>query len=378
MPKPKFAQTPGVCAQTEVAVSDGANRGPAGSCVHSPNPYVVVAHKLGGMNEHSLPKTTLALLVAFAATIGVAQTAAATVPVSATVTSPAQHAYYQSMPDMAFETVGAVPGADCVITYPDSSSSGLAACHETTVGTDSYTWNPTTATGWGGSFPDGSYTYELDVYDGGSGTAAYFSPFTLDSTAPVVTITPIAGNSTLQARPTFYYAVTDANADSSFCSYDGGAGVACAQSTSPATPLAPGVHTLTVTHTDLALNTGGSTYQFTVLRPSVTKATPFLSTSKVKSGKLHVPVRWSFEIGSGASTATACSGTVKLSVVPKGMKPVTVSAKLSQEVGSEACQAKAVFVLSKKAKNRKATLSAKFAGGPNLAAFSKSVSGKRL
>lgn len=330
---------------------------------------------LGDMIQTFMRKTGLAILVAIAASLFAISPAFATVLPSATVYSPAQNAYYQSMPDLEFEPVDWT-SVECTIRYPNMTYSMTLPCNETNMGSGLYKWNPTTASGWGGAFPDGSYEYILDVI--GSGGATYYSPFILDSTAPAISITPIAGNSTLQSQPTFYYSVTEANAGSSSCSFDGGPATACAQSTSPALPLAPGAHTVTVTHTDLALNTGGATYQFTVLKPTVTKAKPFLSTSKVKRGKLRVPVRWSFEVGSGASTASACSGTVKLGVTPKGMKKVTVNAKLSPEVGSQACKAKVTFKLPKKAKNRKAKLTAKFAGSARFAAFNKSVSGKRL
>lgn len=330
---------------------------------------------LGGMIENSMRKTGLAILVVIAASLFAISPAFATVTPSATIYAPTNDAYYQSMPDLDFEPFD-WSSFECTIRYPDMTYSATAACGETNISAGVYRWNPTTAPGWGGSFPDGSYEYTLDVL--GSGVASYGSWFTLDSTAPATSITPIDGDSTLDSQPTFYYSVTEVNAGTSSCSFDGGPATACAGSTSPASPLAPGVHTVTVTHTDLALNTGGSSYQFTVLKPGVSKATPFLSTGKIKSGKLRVPVRWTFEISNGASTATACVGTVKLSVTPKGMKRVTIRAKLAPETGSQACRAKATFKLAKKAKNRKAKISATFAGSANLAAFNKSKSGKRL
>jgi hypothetical protein len=120
-----------------------------------------------------------------------------------------------------------------------------------------------------GPLAPGAYTFEVQASDGVS-TASDTRSFTVDTAAPVVTITSGPTGATSDATPTFGFSVDDATATAT-CWVDGGAPASCTSPYTTAT-LADGPHTLHVRATDGAGNQGDASRAFSVdtVAPGVT------------------------------------------------------------------------------------------------------------
>jgi hypothetical protein len=108
---------------------------------------------------------------------------------------------------------------------------------------------------------DGAHTFTVQATDpaGNIGSATY--SWTIDTTAPTVTITSAPASSTSSTSASFTF--TSSEAASLACKLDAGAFAAC---TSPQTysGLAAGAHTFTVQASDPAGNVGSASYSWTI------------------------------------------------------------------------------------------------------------------
>ncbi len=111
---------------------------------------------------------------------------------------------------------------------------------------------------------DGGHTLTVVATDTAGNTGGKTRAFTIDTIAPIVTITtgPIDPTPTNDKTPSFDFTVTGGPATTS-CQIDSGAIASC---TSPFTSaaLADGCHTLTVVATDTAGNAGSTSRAFTI------------------------------------------------------------------------------------------------------------------
>ena len=112
-----------------------------------------------------------------------------------------------------------------------------------------------------GPLGDGTHTFEVSATDaaGNAGTAAY--TWTVDTTAPLVTLGSVPTNPSNDPTPSFAFS-TEADAHVT-CSLDGVAIERCT-SPQPLGPLPDGTHTFEVSATDAAGNTGTAAHTWTV------------------------------------------------------------------------------------------------------------------
>ena len=117
---------------------------------------------------------------------------------------------------------------------------------------------------------DGAHTFTVRVTDAAGNTGMDMRMFTVDTMAPVVTITAAPTNPTADSTPTFMFTVTGMPMTTQ-CSVDGGMFAACASPFTTAA-LADASHTVIVRATDAAGNTGSDMRTFTVdtTAPTVT------------------------------------------------------------------------------------------------------------
>src|SRR5205814_2160453 len=126
----------------------------------------------------------------------------------------------------------------------------------------------------------GSHTIKVTATDPAGNTGSATTTWTIDTTAPTVTITAQPSSPTNQTSASFSF--TSSKTGSTFqCKLDGGTNTTCTSPTSY-TGLAAGSHTFTVTATDPAGNTGNasSTWTIDTSAPDTTiTASPPASTS---------------------------------------------------------------------------------------------------
>src|SRR5207253_880847 len=140
--------------------------------------------------------------------------------------------------------------------------------------------SPTSYTG----LAAGSHTFTVTATDPAGNTGNASATWTIDTTAPTVTITAQPANPTNSTSASFSF--TSSKTGSTFqCKLDGGTNTTCTSPTSY-TGLAAGSHTFTVTATDPAGNTGNATATWTIdtTAPDTTiTASPPSSTSSTSA-----------------------------------------------------------------------------------------------
>jgi|GEM_PF-6643702 len=145
----------------------------------------------------------------------------------------------------------AVAEADAVECSIDQGDSDYAPCS----GTDSHT----------ASLADGVYLFRVRAI-GHPRDEVVTQEFTVDASAPAVTITSGPNSTTADSSPLFEFTVTDASVVE--CSIDQGVASygPCAYEAShtPSQPLADGAYTFRVRASDGAGNTASATYSFSV------------------------------------------------------------------------------------------------------------------
>jgi arylsulfatase A-like enzyme len=121
---------------------------------------------------------------------------------------------------------------------------------------------------------DGNHVFEVLARDPSSGKvsdpAAAWS-FKVDNAGPAVTFLDAPGVSTRSDRADFRFFLDEGTSGSVRCSIDGGGGSACTSGTFHADHIRPGLHTLTITATDLSGNRSETRFVWEVdrVRPAV-------------------------------------------------------------------------------------------------------------
>jgi hypothetical protein len=163
-----------------------------------------------------------------------------TTPPSVTITSGPTNPTGDSTPSVAFTVTGAT-AIDC-----RTDGGAFATCS-----------SPFTTA----ALADGSHTITVRGTDAVGNAATASQTFTVDTVAPVVTVTPVA-SPTNNTTPPVTFTVTG-GATQIQCQVDTGAFATCASPFTPAA-LADGSHTITVRATDAAGNPGTGATTFTV------------------------------------------------------------------------------------------------------------------
>ncbi|MBJ7347388.1 MAG: hypothetical protein JHC87_02320 [Thermoleophilaceae bacterium] len=220
----------------------------------------------------------------------------------------------------------------------------------------------------GSPLADGSYTLGVRAVDSAplfNTSATQYHSFTIDTTAPVITITsPTNGSKTGEYTPDIAFSIV--GADTAQCRFDGGEFSACSNNfVGP--ELAAGSHEFSVRATDLAYNTAVVHVTFTIdptlplENPDPPLAASIASAKrKLSKGKLSVPVTISILPPVNTSPLQACRGNVKVSVKPKGSRSYRKTLKLKRS--DRRCIAKGFVLVPRSLKGRKATLRAAVAG----------------
>lgn len=246
---------------------------------------------------------------------------------------------------------------------------------------------------------DGTFDFEVVATDAAGNSSLQQWGFSIDATAPALSITPLPGDKTTDTTVMPVVDAQDVHLDSVLCSFD--APVTSATPGDSCTTLSPvlsfGQHTLFVRAADTYGNVTEQSYVFTVVDPSAPPAggptgpagpgsgggngvdIPTAAVSIAgKSGKAkrgRVPITLTVIVKPAAGVA-ACGGSVKLGVKPGTGKAVTRTTTLKVVRG--ACVAKTTIKLATKLKGKKATATAVFGGSAQVAPFSVSKSLRRL
>jgi hypothetical protein len=130
------------------------------------------------------------------------------------------------------------------------------------------------------------HTFQVQATDpaGNTGSASY--TWTVDTTAPNVTISSKPADPTNQTTASFSF-TSDKLGSTFTCQLDGGALAPCSSPAGPYSGLAAGGHTFKVTGTDPAGNTGSATYSWTIdtTPPTATiTASPANPTTQTNAG----------------------------------------------------------------------------------------------
>ncbi|MBI5310290.1 MAG: Ig-like domain-containing protein [Actinobacteria bacterium] len=222
-----------------------------------------------------------------------------------------------------------------------------------------------------GALSDGPHGVTVNMVDAAGNVAAGNVNFTIDSTAPALTIgSPSAGATVTTAVATVVFGATDSTAVSYQCAVDGGSPQPCASPYVPA--IAAGSRTVTVYAFDAAGNSTSQVLNFTFAPPApapdASPSTPPVGgaqtysatlTAKKKAGKL----RLSLKLTPPAGVSAACAGTVSFSGKMLRVK-VGGTAVLKSVAG--ACVAMRVAKVKKTLKG-KLKLTATFAGSAQIA-----------
>ncbi|MBI5311120.1 MAG: hypothetical protein HZB14_08900 [Actinobacteria bacterium] len=204
---------------------------------------------------------------AYGATAGGAGTTASTLTgmstPTATLSAPANGSYVST----TTPTVSGTSTANATIyVYVDGALSGTATADGS--GNWSYV-SPALSQA-------GHTVYVRPEYLGLSGSNTATNSFTVDATAPTVSISaPANGSYTADNTPATAFSVTETNPNVTECRVDGGSWAACTSGSSLAA-LTDGSHTFDVRHTDDAGNVGSASSTFTVdtVNPVVSISAP--------------------------------------------------------------------------------------------------------
>jgi hypothetical protein len=227
-----------------------------------------------------------------------------------------------------------VPSTNIVTSDTTPPVSGLAEANSTVNVYDGATLIGTATANGSGAWalsPDptlsvGAHVLTAKATDGAGNisVASVSRTITVDTTAPVVSLTaPANGSSVTTNTPAITFSVTETNPGTSFCIIDGASPVACTSGTATP-PLAEGSHTVQVTHTDAAGNVGSSTTNtFTVdtqgpPAPTVNgpSGTVALTTATITFSDTEAPV--TFKCSLDGALAATCTSPVNLTGLGDG------------------------------------------------------------
>ncbi|MGH2905162.1 MAG: adventurous gliding motility protein AgmC [Solirubrobacterales bacterium] len=156
-----------------------------------------------------------------------------------------------------------------------------------------------------GTLTNAAHSVAVRATDAAGNQGTTTRNFTVDTTAPVVTVTaPANGSTVATANSTITFSVTETNQSATTCSIDGGAYSACTSGVTTTGSLADGPHSVAVRHVDLAGNSATTTNNFTVdtTNPVVTISSP-TAAQYVATATPSV----SFSVADATATTTQCS-----------------------------------------------------------------------
>ena len=228
-------------------------------------------------------------------------------PVPTITSGPANNAVIaQSSATFTFGVTGGAVAIECSV-----DAGAAAACT-----------SPQTLSGLG----DGPHSFEVLATDAAGNTGTVATGFTVDTTAPVVTITSAPTNPTNVAIATVGFTVTGATTIT--CQVDSGAPAACASPFTTA-KLSDGAHAVTVRGVDEVGNagTGAATFVVDTVAPTVT------FTSKPANPSNSSSASFGFTVSDGTVTCKldsgafgACSSPDALAGLSDGSHTFTVQA----------------------------------------------------
>jgi hypothetical protein len=198
-------------------------------------------------------------------------------------------------------TITSGPGA--ITASPTPTFMFTATGDPTTVTCQLDTGSATSCTGGtytAATLADGSHTFAVLATDAAGNTGSASSTFTVDATAPGVTITS-GPSGTVNTNPNTFAFTTTGAPTSITCAIDAGSATACSSPFTTGT-LSQGAHTLVVTVTNAAGTSSMATATFTVdtIAPVVTFTSQPAANSNQGSATLTFTV-------TGAAITTTCS-----------------------------------------------------------------------
>jgi hypothetical protein len=181
---------------------------------------------------------------------------------------------------------------------------------------------------------DGPHTFDLKATSGKQHVAIPTYAFTVDTTAPIVTIASGPASPTSATSATFAFTAGDATAVT--CELDDLGQTAC---TSPAwyTGLTNGNHTFTLRGTDAAGNTGSAIYPWTIdsIAPTVTiTSTPGSYGASTATFGFAATTNSATQCSLDYGVATPCTGSITYTGLADGAHVFSVTAV--DEVGNTA------------------------------------------
>lgn len=249
---------------------------------------------------------------------------------------------------------------------------------------------------------DGNYTMQVTATDAAGNSANAQFGFSVDATAPQISVTAFTGNQTTDTTPEIPVAADDAHLDKLLCGIDApnAEEATLGECNVTSAALTFGQHTLVVRASDTYGNVSTQNYVFTVIDPSAPPVDPntpngggnggstgggagtgsnvaavVLAAKAGKTKGSRVPVTVTVKV---KTAAAACRGTVKIAVKSSVRAARAVSKSATLKVVRGSCVAKTTIKLSKKLKSKKTTLTATYAGNDQVAPFNVSKSLRRL
>lgn len=262
---------------------------------------------------------------------------------------------------------------------------------------DQIAWSPCNADTWvtPDAIGDGTVTAWIEVTDRAGNQSFSSYSFTLDASAPMVTITGPAGESTTDRQPAINFVANDAQPVNSRCGFDPpdwASLKSCDQSVEhrPSAPLSIGEHQFWVASDDGLGNVSSSVYSFRVVEPTtpgggdqgtgggVGGAKPRVN-AKLRSGKIK---RGRFSVRALVTIAPAngqdCAGKASISLKPaaKGARAIRASLKLQKQ--GAACVGRVTLRVPAKLKRSRMTVSVRHHGSDTMPAFNVVIGKNRV